>query len=148
MRSKEFIKEAGRNGSMDDFGQPINPIPTDAEYAARQAAGQKNLDALKGFGSKIARAFKGTGTQAATPAATQPGVLVDRDGNPVRDGSMQPILTPNSPQAALPAAPQAALPAAAPALLAPALLAPPVPPKNQKESQEINRMRFLAGLKD
>ena len=98
MRSNEFIKEAGRNGSMDDFGQPINPIPTDAEYAARQAAGQKNFDTLKGVGSKIANAFKGTGTQSATPAddTTEAGYLVDRNGNPVTDGSGQPIRTPNS----------------------------------------------------
>ena len=87
MRSKEFIKERNEQ-----------PPETDAEYAARRAQGQKNLDALKGVGSKIAGAFKGN-NQAATPAATQPGVLVDRDGNPVRDGSGQPIQTPNSPVA-------------------------------------------------
>ena len=90
MRSKEFIRERNEQ-----------PPETDAEYAARQAQGQKNLDALKGVGSKIAGAFKGN-NQAATPAATQPGYLLDRDGNPVRDGSGQPILTPNSPMAAAP----------------------------------------------
>jgi hypothetical protein len=57
MKSNEFIREAGRNGSMDDFGQPINRIPTDAEYAARMAAGQKNLQRLKDFGSRIKNAF-------------------------------------------------------------------------------------------
>lgn len=98
MRSTEFITEAPRGQAM-----------TDAEYAAQQAQGQKNLDAIKGIGSKIAGAFKGN-NQAATPAATQPGYLLDRDGNPVRDASGQPILTPNSPvpAPAAPAVPDAA----------------------------------------
>lgn len=109
MRSTEFINEAGSD----------RPAMTDAEWAARQAQGQKNLDALKGIGSKIAGAFKGN-NQAATPAATQPGFLQDRDGNPVRDGSGQPILTPNSPVPA-PAAP------AAPAVPDAATAAPPEP---------------------
>lgn len=97
MRSKEFIKEAGRNGSFDDSGMPINQIPTDAEYAARQAQGQKNLDALKGFGSKIAGAFKGN-NQAATPADddTEPGYVVGADGNPITSADGTPWRTPNS----------------------------------------------------
>jgi hypothetical protein len=99
MRSIEFIKEAGGD----------RPAMTDAEYAAQQAQGQKNLDSLKGLGSKIAGAFKGN-NQAATPAPTQPGLLRDRDGNPVRDGSGQPILTPGSP---VPAAPSPAASAVA-----------------------------------
>jgi hypothetical protein len=58
MRSNEFIKEAGRNGSMDDFGQPINPIPTDAEYAARQAQGAKTGAAIKDFFSGTPKELK------------------------------------------------------------------------------------------
>jgi len=56
MRSSEFLNEAGRDG-----------IPmTDAEFAAQQAQGAKNLDSIKGFGRKIAGALGG-GAQAATP---------------------------------------------------------------------------------
>ena len=56
MRSSEFLNEAGRDGT---------PM-TDAEFAAQQAQGAKNLDSIKGFGRKIAGALGG-GAQAATP---------------------------------------------------------------------------------
>ena len=56
MRSSEFLNEAGPEGT---------PM-TDAEFAAQQAQGAKNLDSIKGFGRKIAGALGG-GAQAATP---------------------------------------------------------------------------------
>jgi hypothetical protein len=56
MRSSEFLNEAGRDGT---------PM-TDAEFAAQQAQGAKNLDSIKGFGRKIAGALGG-GAQSATP---------------------------------------------------------------------------------
>ena len=110
MRSTEFITEAPAR--TDDFGQPINQPPTDAEYAARQAQGNKTGAAIKDFFSGTPKELKdappGTPIDPYVRArlgykpftgATQPGVLVDRDGNPVRDGSGQPIQTPNSPVA-------------------------------------------------
>ena len=76
MRSIEFLREAG----------PGDPgfIPTDAEYAAQQAQGQKNLDAIKGVGQKIAGAFKGN-KQAATTVAPTP--LTDTYGNTIASGT-------------------------------------------------------------
>jgi len=119
MRSKEFVKEAGRNGSMDDFGQPINQPPTDAEYAARQAQGAKTGAAIKNFFSGTPKELKdappGTPIDPYVRARlgykpyageTEPGYLLGADGNPVKDGSGQPIRTPNSPiakAAAMPA---------------------------------------------
>ena len=46
MRSTEFIREAGRNGGMDDSGMPVQNAQADA---ARIAQGQKNLNSIKGF---------------------------------------------------------------------------------------------------
>jgi hypothetical protein len=56
MRSIEFLRE---------YSPEAGPM-TDAEYAAQQAQGQKNLAALKGVGQKIAGAFQGN-NQAAAP---------------------------------------------------------------------------------
>jgi hypothetical protein len=74
MKSSEFIIEAGQDGTS----------MTDAEYAAQQAQGQKNLNAIKGLGQKIAGAFKGN-NQAATSVAPTP--LTDTYGNPIASGT-------------------------------------------------------------
>ena len=59
MRSTEFIKEAGQGGP----GRQM----TDAEYAAQQAQGQKNLQGIKNF---FAGAPQTGGT--AVPTARDP----------------------------------------------------------------------------
>jgi len=108
MRSNEFIKEAPR-------GQPM----TDAEYAAQQAQGAKTGAAIKDFVSGTPKELKdappGTPIDPYVRARlgykpyageTEPGYLLGADGNPVKDGSGQPIRTPNSPiakAAAMPA---------------------------------------------
>lgn len=106
MRSTEFIREAGRNGSMDDSGMPVQNAQADA---ARIAQGQKNLNAIKGFfgakpeelkdappGSSIdpyVRARQGykpaTQQEIAAFQTANPtyGKVVDRDGNPIKSGT-------------------------------------------------------------
>jgi len=63
MLSKEFITERGGDRQPE----------TDAEYAARQAAGEKNLQGLKDFGSRISQGVQNFFKPAA-PAAAAPDV--------------------------------------------------------------------------
>jgi hypothetical protein len=110
MRSTEFIKEAGRAGDTDDSGMPINRIPTDAEYAARQAQGAKTGAAIKNFFSGTPKELKpapanfptidpiarsNAGYLPATPQeiaafqAANPyyGKVIGRDGKPIGSGT-------------------------------------------------------------
>jgi hypothetical protein len=71
MLSKEFITERGSRGGDSE-------PETDAEYAARQAAGEKNLQSIKDFGNKVSQGVKNwwngapqTGA-AANPMAQDP----------------------------------------------------------------------------
>jgi len=112
MRSSEFLNEAGRDGAQ----------MTDAEFAAQQAQGAKNLDSIKGFGRKIAGALGG-GAQAATPypdaatarASLTPSQLKWLGGADPMDKyimARMPAALPGETVAAAPAAPAA--PTAAP----------------------------------
>jgi hypothetical protein len=106
MRSKEFVREAGRNQSTDDFDTPVQSAQADA---ARIAQGQKNLNAIKGFfGVKpeelkdappgtsidpVQRARMGykpaTQQEIAAFQAANPnyGKVVGRDGQPIKSGT-------------------------------------------------------------
>ena len=106
MRSTEFIREAGRNGSMDDSGTPVQNAQADA---ARIAQGEKNLNAIKGFfGAKptelkdappgtsidpVQRSRMGykpaTQQEIAAFQAANPnyGKVVDRNGTPIKSGT-------------------------------------------------------------
>lgn len=116
MRSSEFLNEAGRDGAQ----------MTDAEFAAQQAQGAKNLDSIKGFGRKIAGALGG-GAQAATPypdaatarASLTPSQLKWLGGADPMDKYIMARMP-----AALPGETVAAAPAAAPS----AAPAPPAAP--------------------
>ena len=69
MLSKEFLNEAPQINPAT--GEAYTAAERDAEYAKNKAQGEKNLQGLKDFGSKVGQGVKnffGYGDKAPAPA--------------------------------------------------------------------------------
>ena len=100
MLSKEFLNEAGQQINPAT-GDPYTPAERDAEYAKNQAQGQKNLQGIKDFGSKVGQGIQNFFNPGTGPAQTQyqadankarvkaalPGNMSMDDFNKARDAS-------------------------------------------------------------